>query len=221
MTGIGEGYPESKPPPVSLDVSHEKPAHCVKNAPSNFAGDTITPEAETVALSERSMPEKGSLSLEKVTSIPEVGEELDNTNSSHGKQQITESADEHLHGLKLLLMTFSLMMAVFVMGLDKTVITTAIPKITSEFHSLQDVGWYGSSYLLTLMALQPTFGKIYTYFDIKRVFICALLIFESGSIVCATAPNSEAFIVGRAIAGIGSAGLVQIDVEVLLLDKSS
>ena len=56
------------------------------------------------------------------------------------------------------------------------------------------------------MALQPTFGKIYTYFEIKRVFICALLIFEFGSIVCATAPNSEAFIVGRAIAGIGSAG---------------
>ena len=80
---------------------------------------------------------------------------------------------------------------------------TAIPKITSEFHSLQDVGWYSSSYLLTLMALQPTFGKIYIYFEIKRVFICALLIFEVGSIVCATAPNSEAFIVGRAIAGIG------------------
>ena len=56
------------------------------------------------------------------------------------------------------------------------------------------------------MALQSTFGKIYTYFEIKRVFICALLIFEFGSIVCATAPNSEAFIVGRPIAGIRSAG---------------
>ena len=56
------------------------------------------------------------------------------------------------------------------------------------------------------MALQPTFRNIYTYFDIKRVFICTLLIFELGSIVCATAPNSEAFIMGRAIASIGSAG---------------
>ena len=123
MTGIGEDDPESKPPPVLLDVSHENQAHCIENASSNFAGDTITPGAETGALSERSMPEKGSLSLEKVTSIPEAGEDLDNTKSSHGKQQTTESADEHLHGLKLLLMTFSLMMAVFVMGLDKTVIS--------------------------------------------------------------------------------------------------
>jgi len=31
--------------------------------------------------------------------------------------------------------------------------------------------------------------------------------FEIGSIVCATAPNSPALIVGRAIAGVGSAGL--------------
>ena len=130
MRDIVEDYPESKqPPPVLLDVSHEKPTPCNETAPSNFAGDTTTLGADTLAL--RSMPEKGSLprslsrsmSLEKVTSIPEAGEELDNTNSSHGKQQTTESADEHLHGPKLLLMTFSVMMAVFVMGLDKTVIS--------------------------------------------------------------------------------------------------
>ena len=114
MTSINEDYTESKPPPVLPDVSHERPA--VENAPSNFAGDTTTPGAETVALSERSMPEKSSLSLEKVTSIPEVGEKLDSTNSSHGKQHTTKSADEHLHGLKLLLMTFSLLTAVFIMA---------------------------------------------------------------------------------------------------------
>ena len=123
MTDIGEGYPESKPPPVLLNILHEKPGHCVKNAPSNFAGNTISSGAETVALSEISMPGKGSSSRKNVTSIPDVGEELDNKHSSQGKQETTESADKHLHGLKLLLITFSLIMAVFVMGLDKTVIS--------------------------------------------------------------------------------------------------
>lgn len=28
---------------------------------------------------------------------------------------------------------------------DETIITTAIPKITDEFKSIQDVGWYGSA----------------------------------------------------------------------------
>jgi MFS family permease len=57
------------------------------------------------------------------------------------------------------------------------------------------------------MSLQPTFGKLYTLFDIKRVFISALLIFEIGSVVCAAAPNSNAFITGRAVAGLGVVGI--------------
>ena len=30
---------------------------------------------------------------------------------------------------------------------DNSIIATAIPKITEEFHSLDDVGWYGSGML--------------------------------------------------------------------------
>lgn len=36
-----------------------------------------------------------------------------------------------------------------------------------------------------------------------------MLIFEVGSAVCGAAPTSEALIVGRAIAGLGSAGVFQ------------
>jgi hypothetical protein len=55
----------------------------------------------------------------------------------------------------------------------------AIPKIVHQFQSLPDVGWYGSAYLLTTTSLQPSFGKIYTYFNVKYTFIAALTIFES------------------------------------------
>jgi MFS family permease len=57
------------------------------------------------------------------------------------------------------------------------------------------------------MALQPTFGKIYTFFDIKIVFLCALLCFEVGSIICATARSSPVFILGRVIAGSSAAAI--------------
>ena len=88
-----------------------------------------------------------------------------------------------------------------------TILGTAIPKITIQFRSLNDVGWYGSAYLLTQLSLQPTFGKLYTFFNIKLVYISALLIFEVGSTICASASSSEVFIVGRAVAGAGSAGI--------------
>ncbi|KAL8798266.1 MAG: hypothetical protein Q9182_006812 [Xanthomendoza sp. 2 TL-2023] len=78
--------------------------------------------------------------------------------------------------------------------------------MTARFHSLNDVGWYGSAYLMTQLALQPTFGKLYTLFNIKFIYIAALLTFELGSTICAAAPSSTVFILGRAISGAGSAG---------------
>ncbi|RHZ62533.1 uncharacterized protein CDV56_101228 [Aspergillus thermomutatus] len=41
----------------------------------------------------------------------------------------------------------SLMLGVFCMALDNTIISVAIPKITTDFHNLNDVDWYASAYL--------------------------------------------------------------------------
>ncbi|KAL3423692.1 major facilitator superfamily transporter [Phlyctema vagabunda] len=114
---------------------------------------------------------------------------------------------EYPTGVKLGLISLSLCLSVFLMALDNTIIATAIPKITDQFHSLPDVGWYGSAYLLTTASFQLLFGKFYTYFSIKWVYLIAIAIFEFGSLICGVAPNSTALIVGRAIAGVGSAGI--------------
>ncbi|OAA60827.1 sulfate permease 2 [Cordyceps fumosorosea ARSEF 2679] len=97
---------------------------------------------------------------------------------------------------------------VICIALDRSIVATAIPKITSEFHSLPDVGWYGSAYLMTTCCLQLFFGKLYAEFQVKWVFLSALVIFEVGSVICAAAPSSVVLIVGRAIAGAGCAGLM-------------
>lgn len=110
-------------------------------------------------------------------------------------------------GFKFAIITVALCLAVFLVALDNTIIATAIPRITDQFNALGDVGWYGSSYLLTTCALQLFFGKLYTFFKIKTVFLVSIFIFEVGSAVCGSAPSSQALIVGRAVAGVGSAGI--------------
>ncbi|CAG8949328.1 hypothetical protein HYFRA_00004954 [Hymenoscyphus fraxineus] len=111
-------------------------------------------------------------------------------------------------GLKLALLTFGLCTANLAVALDNSILATAIPKITTVFpNSLKDVGWYGSSYLLTTTALQPSFGRIYTYFNVRNTYLFGLLLFEVGSIICATAQNSVSLIIGRAVAGAGAAAL--------------
>jgi hypothetical protein len=64
-------------------------------------------------------------------------------------EAILEDTANHIHGLPLALTLVALSSAVFCVALDMTIIATAIPRITDEFHALQDVGWYGSAYLLT------------------------------------------------------------------------
>ncbi|KIV95464.1 hypothetical protein PV10_03118 [Exophiala mesophila] len=116
------------------------------------------------------------------------------------------------------------MMAVsFLVALDRTIVATAIPVITNHFDSLNDVGWYASSYLLTTSTFQLLFGRVYTFYDPKWVYLCSITLFELGSLVCGSAQSSTALIIGRAIAGMGSAGTMSgaivIMVHVVPLEK--
>ncbi|KAI1926777.1 hypothetical protein LOZ23_003588 [Ophidiomyces ophidiicola] len=115
--------------------------------------------------------------------------------------------ENYPHGMKLAVIVGSLAASVFLVALDETIITTAIPKITDDFHSINDIGWYGSAYFMTFAAFQLIFGKLFSFYSIKYVFLVSVAIFEVGSLICATASNSSTFIVGRAFAGLGSAGI--------------
>ena len=69
------------------------------------------------------------------------------------------------------------------------------------------MGWYGAAYQLASGALQPLTGKLYVNFKNKWVFISFFALFELGSLICGVAPSSNVLIVGRAIQGMGTAGL--------------
>jgi len=108
---------------------------------------------------------------------------------------------------EVFLVMTSILLTLFLVALDRTIIATAIPKITDDFNSLSDIGWYGSAFMLTSSCFQLLLGRLYTFYTPKYVFLTLIGVFEIGSAICGAAPNSIAFIIGRAIAGIGSAGL--------------
>ncbi|KAF3407249.1 Efflux pump roqT [Talaromyces pinophilus] len=118
-----------------------------------------------------------------------------------------DSDPQYPSGLKLFFLVIGLALAVLCVAIDNTIIATAIPRITDHFHALSDIGWYGSAYLVTLSTFLLFFGRLYVVFNIKWIFMLSLFLFELGSLICGLAPTSTALIVGRAIAGLGSAGL--------------
>jgi MFS family permease len=111
-------------------------------------------------------------------------------------------------GKKVALIMTALYLAMFLIALDRTIIATAVPQITNHFNSLDDVGWYASAYLLTACSTLLIFGRLYTFYSSKIIYLTSIALFEIGSVLCGAAPSSKAFIVGRAIAGMGSAGLM-------------
>jgi hypothetical protein len=168
---------------------------------------TFTPtfvNSNTVVMSPGELTdEKGPSSIVSIPPMPpDTNNETDLRQSPKLLNKTTENEvkekspdDGFPKGRKLGVIMFALCLTVFCVALDNTIIATAIPS-TDEFHALQDIGWYGSAYLLTTSAFQLFYGKLYANVSIKTVFLAALLIFEVGSVVCGTASSSQALIIG-------------------------
>jgi MFS family permease len=124
-------------------------------------------------------------------------------------QESTKNEErEYITGFKLGMVVVGVTLVAFLVLLDTSIIVTAIPRITTQFHSLEDLGWYGSSYQIASACLQPLAGKIYTNFRTKWAFLSFFFIFELGSLLCGLSTSSKMLIVARAVAGLGSAGLM-------------
>ena len=69
------------------------------------------------------------------------------------------------------------------------------------------MGWYASAYFMTFGGFQSSWGKIFKYFPLKTTFLISMLLFEVGSLMCGVAKNANTLIAGRAVAGLGGAGM--------------
>ncbi|KAI1749786.1 efflux pump antibiotic resistance protein [Xylaria castorea] len=126
--------------------------------------------------------------------------------------EITDPA-HHLHvqpeyptGTRFWLVMLTMGAALILASVDMNIVATAVPSITNHFHTVADVGWYSSAFRLSVCAFQFLFGKAYTLFSVKRLFLLANAISIVGSLLCGTAATSTMLVVGRAVTGVGSAG---------------
>ncbi|CCE33241.1 related to DHA14-like major facilitator efflux transporter [Claviceps purpurea 20.1] len=110
--------------------------------------------------------------------------------------------------LETFLVVFALCLALFLAALDMTIITTAVPTISSHFDSSLGYIWIGSAYLLGNATFVPIWGKVSDIFGRKPVLIGAVVIFWIGSLLCAISNSMGMLIAARAIQGIGGGGTV-------------
>ncbi|CVL07705.1 related to aflatoxin efflux pump AFLT [Fusarium mangiferae] len=114
---------------------------------------------------------------------------------------------EYPTGVRLWLTILSVISILVLASIDMNIVGTAVPAITDHFHTVAHVGWYSSAFRLSVCAFQFIFGKAYKLFSVKRVFLLSNAISIVGSVLSGAAVSSTMLVVGRAVAGLGSAGL--------------
>ncbi|CAG8501995.1 10428_t:CDS:2 [Ambispora gerdemannii] len=103
-----------------------------------------------------------------------------------------------------------LVLACFLASLDGTIISTALPRIATEFGALDRYSWVATAYLLTYNAFQPLYGKFSDIFGRKNTLLFTVLVFLCGSAGCGASNSMDLLIFFRAVAGIGGAGMISL-----------
>ncbi|KXJ86469.1 major facilitator superfamily domain-containing protein [Microdochium bolleyi] len=102
----------------------------------------------------------------------------------------------------------SLCLTIFLAALDVTIVSTALPTISSSLHATAaEYAWVGSAYTLASTSMAPIWAKISDITGRKSALIAANVAFMAGSTVCALAPTAAVLVGGRVLQGLGSGGM--------------
>jgi EmrB/QacA subfamily drug resistance transporter len=110
----------------------------------------------------------------------------------------------------ILVVMGALMLTMLLAALDQTIVSTALPKIASEFNALNELSWVVTSYLIASAVVTPIYGKLSDIFGRKRMLTIAVLIFLLGSILSGIASSMIQLVIFRGIQGVGAGGLMAL-----------
>ncbi|KAK3938034.1 major facilitator superfamily domain-containing protein [Diplogelasinospora grovesii] len=125
-----------------------------------------------------------------------------------------------LHGVKWVLVVVSLLASFLLYALDTTIVATIQPAIIGDFGGVDLVPWIGVSFALSSAASTLPWSKSFGTFSAKKLFIGGATVFMGASALCGGAPNINAFIIGRALAGIGGTGMYMGLLTILSVNTS-
>ncbi|KAK3317296.1 major facilitator superfamily domain-containing protein [Cercophora scortea] len=119
----------------------------------------------------------------------------------------TPTGTRTIRGLSWILVCISLYISAFLYGLDTTIAADVQGPVVEQFGHADQLSWIGSGFPLGSVAVILFVGNLYGHFNMKWIFIVSTALFEVGSVLCGAAPNMDALIVGRVLAGSGGAGM--------------
>ncbi len=109
----------------------------------------------------------------------------------------------------------SVMAAMFMIAIEVTIVSTAMPRIASQLGGLHLYAWVFSSFLLTQTATTVMFGKLADIYGRKPVLLVGIAIFLVGSVLCGLATSMPALIAFRLIQGVGAGAVQPVSITIV------
>ncbi|KAK3900791.1 major facilitator superfamily domain-containing protein [Staphylotrichum tortipilum] len=153
-----------------------------------------------------------------MSTAPTIEKVLDEDSASSDPEKNAQPASLHsssdssapartIRGFKWILVCVSLYVSAFLYGLDTTIAADVQGPVVEQFGHIEKLAWIGSGFPLGSVAVILLVGNLLGHFNMKWTFIGGVALFELGSAVCGAAPNMDALIIGRVLAGAGGAGI--------------
>jgi len=99
----------------------------------------------------------------------------------------------------------------FVMILNETVMSVALPALISDLHiTARTAQWLTSGFLLTMAVVIPMSGALLQHFSVRSIFLGSMTSFCTGTLIAAMAPGFPMLLAGRIIQACGTAVMMPL-----------
>ncbi|CAM3279083.1 MDR family MFS transporter [Occultella aeris] len=110
-----------------------------------------------------------------------------------------------------------LLVSSFVVILNETIMSVAIPNIMTDLHIEASTGqWLSTSFLLTMAVVIPITGYLMQRFNTRPIFLAAMTLFSAGTLIAAISPTFGLLIMGRVVQASGTAMMMPLLMTTLM-----
>ncbi len=113
------------------------------------------------------------------------------------------------------IVTFSLMLGMFLAALEATAVAAAVPTAVGQLGGVGRYSWAFSAYLLASTVTVPLYGKLADLYGRRPIYQGAVALFLVGSALCGLAATFPQLVFFRALQGMGAGGVSPIAATVI------
>ena len=111
-----------------------------------------------------------------------------------------------------------LLAGAFVSILNSTLLNVALPSMMTDFDvSATTIQWLATGYMLINGIIIPTTAYLIQKYSVRNLFITAMILFTIGTVLSGFAPSFAFLLIGRMIQAAGSAIMMPLLMNVLLI----